>query len=420
MIVYIKINNCFIYNNEVQFNLRADMRCKRFKSNIALNRGILKSAIVFGPNNSGKTNLVKCIRVIKDMILNDSPSLLPNFYTDNSICCLEVCFINDDMEYIFEIKYDTSKKEFLYEKLSFIEYDKYNNSKEVIIFVRDFEKQIFDCQDENLRVVMKTTSKNNILIYLIDIEQFAVLKNAKNILTIFANKIDIIDMNNIPYKKTLEMMKLSNETQKKIVNFIRNADVSLDDFKYISDDELSTHLKITNSDPDNIQEDVMKIPNNLRERLHLVSIYKDLVLPSVLFDSTGTKKIIALAGYVIDSLEKGRILVVDELDNSLHFKLTRAIISLYNSELNKFAQLICTVHDVTLLDCKKMFRKEQIWFSYKDRDNAYLYSLSEFTACKDGIRGDEEDLIEKYKKGIFGALPDPDLFQTLLEVQNNE
>ena len=420
MLISLKLNNCFIYNNEVQFNLRADMRCKRFKSNVALNRGILKSAIVFGPNNSGKTNLVKCIRAIKDMILNDSPSLLPNFYTDNSICCLEVCFINDDMEYIFEIKYDTSKKEFLYEKLSFIEYDKYNNSKEVIIFVRDFEKQIFDCQDENLRVVMKTTSKNNILIYLIDIEQFAVLKNAKNILTIFANKIDIIDMNNIPYKKTLEMMKLSNETQKKIVNFIRNADVSLDDFKYISDDELSTHLKITNSDPDNIQEDVMKIPNNLRERLHLVSIYKDLVLPSVLFDSTGTKKIIALAGYVIDSLEKGRILVVDELDNSLHFKLTRAIISLYNNELNKFAQLICTVHDVTLLDCKKMFRKEQIWFSYKDRDNAYLYSLSEFTACKDGIRGDEEDLIEKYKKGIFGALPDPDLFQTLLEVQNNE
>ena len=420
MIVYIKINNCFIYNNEVQFNLRADMRCKRFKSNIALNRGVLKSAIAFGPNNSGKTNLVKCIRAIKDIILNNAPSLLPNFYTDNSVCCLEVCFLNDDREYIFKLRYDTLKKEFLYEKLSFVEYDKYNNSKEVIIFVRDFEEQIFDCQDDDLKIVMKTTSKNNILIYLIDIEQFAILKNAKNILTVFANKIDIIDMNEIPYKKTLEMMKLSNETQKKIVNFIRNADVSLDDFKYISDDELSTHLKIKNSDSDNIQENIMKIPNNLRERLHLVSVYKDLVLPSAIFDSMGTRKIIALAGYVIDSLEKGRILVVDELDNSLHFKLTRAIISLYNNELNKFAQLICTVHDVTLLDCKKMFRKEQIWFSYKDRDNAYLYSLSEFTACKDGIRGDEEDLVEKYKKGIFGALPDPDLFQTLLEVQNNE
>ena len=48
------------------------------------------------------------------------------------------------------------------------------------------------------------------------------MRNLKNILTIFANKIDIIDMNNIPYKKTLEMMKLSNETQKKIVNFMTN------------------------------------------------------------------------------------------------------------------------------------------------------------------------------------------------------
>ena len=194
----------------------------------------------------------------------------------------------------------------------------------------------------------------------------------------------------------------------------------MDDFRYISDEELSSHLQITNNDPNNIQEDIMKIPSNLMERLHFVSVYKDVVLPSVFFDSTGTKKIIALAGYVIDALEKGRILVVDELDNSLHFKLTRAIISLFNNELNKCAQLICTVHDFTLLDCKKMFRKEQIWFSYKDRDNAYLYSLSEFTACRDGVRGDEDDLLEKYKKGVFGALPEPDLFQTLLEAQDNE
>ena len=420
MIVYLKINNCFIYNNQVQFTLKADKRCKRFKSNIASNHDILKSAIIFGPNNSGKTNLVKCIKSIKSIILNESPSLMSNFYLDSSVCILEICFLNKEQEYIFEVRYDCSKKEFLYEKLSYIEYDKYNNSKETIVFVRDFEKQIFDCQNDELKLIMKTTSKNNILIYLIDTDQFDVLRDAKNILISFATKIDTINMNNIPDRKTLEMMKLSNEAQKKIVNFILSADLSLDDFRYISDEELSSHLQITNNDPNNIQEDIMKIPSNLMERLHFVSVYKDVVLPSVFFDSTGTKKIIALAGYVIDALEKGRILIVDELDNSLHFKLTRAIISLFNNELNKCAQLICTVHDFTLLDCKKMFRKEQIWFSYKDRDNAYLYSLSEFTACRDGVRGDEDDLLEKYKKGVFGALPEPDLFQTLLEAQDNE
>ena len=89
------------------------------------------------------------------------------------------------------------------------------------------------------------------------------------------------------------------------------------------------------------------------------------MVPSIIFDSTGTKKIASIASYVIEALEKGRILVIDELDNSLHFRLTRAIVALFNNELNTNAQLICTVHDVSLLDCQNLFRKDQIWFTHK-------------------------------------------------------
>ena len=99
-------------------------------------------------------------------------------------------------------------------------------------------------------------------------------------------------------------------------------------------------------------------------------------------------------------------------------RLTRAIMAMFNNELNKGAQLIATVHDVSLLDCQTLFRKEQIWFTHKDKDGVYLYSLSEFTAEKDGIR-DTTDLISKYRKGVFGALPEPDLFKSLQEVKNN-
>lgn len=52
----------------------------------------------------------------------------------------------------------------------------------------------------------------------------------------------------------------------------------------------------------------------------------------MIFDSTGTKKIAAMASYVIEALEQGRILVVDELDSSIHFKLTRAIVAMFNNE----------------------------------------------------------------------------------------
>ncbi len=267
---------------------------------------------------------------------------------------------------------------------------------------------------------MKVAAKNNLLIYLLDTSQFEALKIIKDIIISFAQKIDIVDMNNIPMQKTIDMLKLSDSKQQKIVNFILNSDLYLEDYKYLNDEDFKVYFSHdSKSEEEPVpQEKILRVANSFLEQLHLCSIYKGIPVPSVVFDSTGTKKIACLASYVIDALENGRILVVDELDNSLHFKLVRAIISMFNNELNDKAQLICTVHDITFLDCQKLFRKEQIWFAHKDMDNAYLYSLSEFTAEKDGVR-DTSDLIEKYKRGVFGALPEPDLFESLLEVHNN-
>jgi len=81
------------------------------------------------------------------------------------------------------------------------------------------------------------------------------------------------------------------------------------------------------------------------------------------------------------------------------------------------AQLIFTVHDVTLLDCKRLFRKEQIWFVHKDEEQVYLYSLADFTTANTGIR-DSTNLLDKYKKGVLGALPAPSFFDSLLEIKS--
>ena len=93
--------------------------------------------------------------------------------------------------------------------------------------------------------------------------------------------------------------------------------------------------------------------------------YKGVHVPSMIFDSTGTKKIAAIASYVIEALEQGRILVVDELDSSIHFKLTRAIVAMFNNELNTSAQMIFTVHDINLMDCKRMFRNCLLYTSLR-------------------------------------------------------
>ena len=340
-----------------------------------------------------------------------------NLFSDNPIAEFEIVFLSGKREYLFEVKYNSQTNEYIYERFAEVSYDVHKNRKETTWFVKDTVDQVYKCENSELVTVMKVASKNNILIHLIDVEHFEMLEKAKQIIVGFAEKIDIIDMNNIPLKKTIDMLKMSDEKKTKIVNFILNADLSMDDYKYLSDDELKVRIDLPeeNVKP---QENALNVAAPIMEMLHLASVYKGKIVPSIIFDSTGTKKIAAIASYVIDALENGKILVIDELDNSLHFKLTRAIVALFNNELNAEAQLICTVHDVSLLDCQNLFRKDQIWFAHKDRDNAYLYSLTEFTSEKDGVRG-VSDLIDRYRMGVFGALPEPDLFKTLEEVFAN-
>ena len=428
MLISLKVNNCFIYNTETEFTMRSDMRNKHFPSNVVSinSTNVLKSAIIMGPNNVGKTNFVKCIDAVRGIMLNEGTVMATNIFTDNTVSEFAITFCDNEYEYCFELKYDFPKNDYIYEKFSKITYDVHKNRKETVILLRDTKNKEYVCntfhEEEKQAVIsaMKVTAKNNILIYLLDTSQFSVLTEIKDIITSFAKKIDIVDMNNIPMKKTIEMLKMSDKKTKRIVNFILNADLYLENYQFLNDDEFKKSMmgKFASFSESNPQEKVLQSSSSFMDQLHLFSTYKGRTVPSIVFDSTGTKKIACLASYVIEALESGHILVVDELDNSLHFKLVRAIIAMFNNELNTKAQLICTVHDVTLLDCQKLFRKEQIWFAHKDMDNAYLYSLSEFTAEKDGVR-DTSDLIEKYKRGVFGALPEPDLFESLLEVQNN-
>ena len=189
----------------------------------------------------------------------------------------------------------------------------------------------------------------------------------------------------------------------------------MDNFEYVDMDQIKIDDRTENEKPD---EEVLNMREKLMEQIRLVSTYKGVKVPSLIFDSTGTKKIAALASYIIEGLEKGRILIVDELDSSIHFKITRAIVAMFTNELNTNAQMIFTVHDINLMDCKRMFRKEQIWFVHKDQEGVYVYSLADFTA-QQGVR-DTTDIMEKYRKGALGALPDPELINSLLDIKGNK
>ena len=395
MIIEIRAKNCYAFRDEIIFSMKADMRNKKFVANVHKENkfNILKTVGIYGPNNAGKTCLIKCIRAIKAVLLNEENGLMPNIFTDNSVCELGITFMATGRKFYYDFKYDVQNKEYIYEKFSEIKKDEYDNEKEVCWLKKDSTNDEYKCIDENLEEMFSVISKNNLLYNLIDVSKFKNMAEMKYHLIGLAKKIDVVNMNNIPMKHTIELMKNKNRLQNKIVDFIRNADLYLDNFEYVDMDNIETEYEGSNEKP---EEEVLDVVENLMDQIRLVSTYKGVRVPSLLFDSTGTKKIAALASYVIEALEQGKILVIDELDSSIHFKLTRAIVTMFNNELNESAQMIFTVHDINLMDCKRMFRKEQIWFVHKDEEGVYVYSLADFTA-EDGIR-DTTDIIEKYKK----------------------
>ena len=416
MITRFKFNNCFAFNKPVEMTLRADMRTKKFSSNVINvndNLNILKSIAIYGPNNTGKTSFIKCINAFKRTLENKPISLSANIFTGNSISTEAVSFIYNEKEYNYEYKFDCDKHSYVYEKMVEIVRDKNSNETEKLIFLKDTLNEKYECpEDQKLQEVLNIASTNNILIYTVQTEKFDTLNKIKEILINLAKSIVIVTMNNIPNGKTIEILKNKDEETKKIVNFIKNADIYLDDYRY--DDKVQ--LDVDNKEA---EEEILK-NQDLMDQMRIVSVYKGKPVPSIIFDSLGTRKIAALASYVVTSIEKGQTLVIDELDSSLHFKITRAIMSMYNSELNKNAQLIATLHDISLLDCKKMFRKEQIWFTDKNEEQTELYSLKDFSYEQSGVRGDTTDIQDRYSKGAFGAIPDPDLISTLLKEDDGE
>ena len=416
MIIEVRAENCYAFRDEITFSMKADMRIKKFSSNVHKENkfNILKTVGIYGPNNAGKTCLIKCIRAIRGILLGEENELMPNIFTGNSVCELGMTFMSTGRKFAYDFKYDVQNKEYIYEKFSEIKKDEYDNEKEVCWLKKDSLSGEYKCIDENLQGMFSVISKNNLLYNLIDVSKFEKMAEMKSHLIGLAKKIEVVNMNNIPMKHTIELMKNKNSLQNKIVAFIKNADLYLDNFEYVEMDKIETEFEGSNDKP---EEEVLDVVENLMDQIRLVSTYKGVRVPSLLFDSTGTKKIAALASYVIEALEQGKILVIDELDSSIHFKLTRAIVAMFNNELNESAQMIFTVHDINLMDCKRMFRKEQIWFVHKDEDGVYVYSLADFTA-EDGIR-DTTDIIEKYKKGVLGALPDPELINSLRSIKGN-
>ena len=418
MILEVGFNNYKMFKNESIISFKADKRTKYLLTNTVEQNNVatLKALAIYGPNNSGKTKLIALFRIIKNVLKgNENFDCNNKLFGDEAETSIYIIYNNlDNNGWIkYEWTYDSEKKIFVKEKLSTITYYSNGSPFENTIF----EKSIFDkrliVNGEDDSKYLSILPNNKPFLYTINIEEgtFSVLKEWKDSLAKCSDDIEILTMIDVPIQKTIDALKSDDEKKHKFINaFVKAADLSVKGFEYGNDIKIETNGKI--------EEKVLHEYSEVVDTFKLVTTYGNNKVPSLFYDSTGTKKIEAIASYIYEAISEGKILIVDELDNGLHFTLTRAIVSAFNNMVNKKGQLIFTAHDLLLIDCKNLMRKDQIYFVSRKEESSYIMSLKLVTANGDGFR-EGDSLLKRYNHGDFGPIPLPNFIKEIIKLVNS-
>lgn len=371
---------------------------------------LLRSVAIYGPNASGKTNLLESIDFMESFVIQSSKEgqegepidvkpFLFNAFSRSEPSEFEVLFLQEGIRY--QYGFAVNCKRVVHEWLI-----AYPEGRPQRWFEREYdssadkENWYFGSKFKGHKTVLQEATRSNALFLSTAVQ----LNNEqlKPIYNWFHQKLHTIGVGGLSpaYSATLCKTEVG---RKRILELLNAADLSIKDLKVETKKFDSTDLP---SDmPDTVKDIIQKELDGKEiaeiKFMHTVAGTEELVALDSDDESVGTKKLFTLAGPWLDVLDNGHVLFVDELNNSMHPLMVRFLISLINNpQINrKNAQLIFSTHDTSVLD-NDLFRRDQIWFAEKDSSNATrLYPLSDFTPRKG------EALEKGYLKGRYGALP---------------
>ena len=381
---------------------------------------LLKSAIIFGSNASGKSNVIKGITYMYNAIRlssaqqidviknNETFAFYENANNEISLYEVEIIQNNNLYKYGFTILQGKIEKEWLYKR----------NERTTIVFEREKNKlkitgneliqSLINIPETTLFLSIGSNFNLSISNYLKD-----VLDWFNNIIIVFennANSLDIYSVENQKYKKlAIEILKkadigIQNMTvvKDKIASLQDLNSVLAFNMQFQSNPNKYGQLKQENENMYNIDLDTQfNVYNNKNEKIATkdIMLFKDKG-----FHSEGTIRLLCYLGYILAALDKGKIIFIDEIDSKLHFLVADYLLKMFNSidKNPNNSQLICTAHNIMLMD--EDLRRDQIYFTSKDE-----YGVSSLVSLADykGVR--KNDLFsKKYLAGFYLKLPNLD------------
>lgn len=380
-----------------------------FDAAAANNISLLRSAAIYGPNASGKSNLLLALQAMKQIVLESAISLqrgdkLPvtpfrlNPQSRQQPSEFEVTFLVEGVRYQYGF---AATAERIHEEWLLA----YPKGRAQRWFGRAWnaDEKVYDWElGSNLagekQLWQKSTRDNALFL------STAVQLNSEQLQPIFDWFKNTLRLANVGGWGPVFSASLCESNDKaRIMDFLRAADLHIDDIvvesRPFDPDALPTDM------PEPVRE---AIAGNMRDKkvIDIKTVHKGDDGKPVTFDfedeSDGTQKLFSFAGPWIDSLANGYVLFIDELHDNLHPRLVQFLVQLFHSpETNpNNAQLIFTTHETSILN-QEVFRRDQIWFCEKDKSQAtVLYPLTDFSPRKG-----RENLEAAYLSGRYGALP---------------
>lgn len=421
MLIQFSVENFLSFRDEAVLSMLASKRRSVDKSldqnatfETPFDLKLLKSAVIYGANASGKSNIFKALRFMKNMVINSSkesqaeeeievsPFLL-NPRTVNKPSRFEAIFIHNNIYYEYSLSASAQRIE-----SEHLIIKKSAHEKERTLFTRTgSEIKVYRDFPEGKGLEKRTRDNALFLSVCANFDG----GTSSNVISWFRS-VKIIsglsDMGFMPF--TTKKLK-DRESNLKILKFLDAFDIGIKNIK-ISDADSNSML------PPGLLKDLTATfskrfgPNiefNAGSKIsteHTVFDDEGNDLGSVYFDldkneSDGTKKLVALSAPFIDALENSYVLFLDELDARLHPILSLQILKLFNCQLknSRHAQLVTATHSTNLLD-KDNLRRDQIWLTTKDgHGSSNLTSLLEYKVRNDA------SFEKEYMAGKYGGIP---------------
>ena len=447
MLIRFIVSNFLSFKDETEFNMLTGnyQRHPHHVYHLEHDVNVLKAAAIYGANGAGKSNLIKAIAFLKDLVTNKEKNVLSSLHKFK----LEPEYALKPTR--FEIEFETNGKTFSYgiechqdriaeEWLVQVGFDK---SPDITIFERKTDenhKHSLQLADKYLQTekerYFREFFEEQILkadILFVNTEQGEPFEELSILVKLITN-IDIIRADETIALSWFGLIASENQ-RNRIIQVFKTFDIGINDFIIESNDftEISNEHKesikkafdgmatldhlpfkqmpnISSNGTINRNFEIKRTFENIEWNngnlilKKLYSIHRNINKEDIKFDiedeSDGSIRLLELLHLMEFALPlPNTILFIDEIDRSVHPSLLKTLLKKIMERTDSQGQLIFTTHEANLLDLD-IFRQDEIWFAEKNNEGAStFYSLSDFNPRAD------LDIRKGYLNGRFGAIP---------------